>query len=229
MSDEPVVVFDPAIHTTFQPAERTLEENEVVIRDGLRTFVDVGRALLDIRNAGQYREAGFETFDDYCKERWGFGKSWASEHIAGAKVVDVLSVRNPEQLPTNLTQTRALVRLLDRKGSEAMQDAWGEIVEAHQGDGAITAREIRAHIDPAGSVAPSQRPVSDAYLVSLDKLNATLGSFRWSVGRGQGSKVPRPVAERYAEYVEAVEALADAVKAIANGDTPKPDSLGAKT
>lgn len=223
---EPMVVYDPATDATFDSPERSLEQNEEIIRQGLSTFVEVGRALLDIRNAGQFQDAGFTTFDDYCKGRWGFGKSWASEHIAGAKVVDALSVRDSELLPANLSQTRALSHVLNSDGEEAVRRAWAEIVESHQGDGAITAREIRLHLNPAGNVAPSQRTLSDRYLSALDRVARTVKSVKWAAEEGQGKRIPKPVAERYAEHAAAVRALAEMVESIANGETPTIEAAG---
>jgi hypothetical protein len=228
MSDAPVVVFDPAKDAKFNPAKRSLDRNEEVIRMGLGTFVEVGQALMDIRDGGQYREAGFDTFDEYCKVRWGFGKSWASEHIAGSKVVEAIGVRDREQLPANLTQTKPLVPVLNSHGEEAVRNAWNQIVESHTGDGAITGREIRAFLNPTAGVPPSQRPVSDAYLSALDKLAAALKTINWAAEKGQGHKVPKPVAERYAQYVDQVEALGAVVKSISRCETPGPDSFGTK-
>ena len=48
-----------------------LLQHEQVIEKGLKTFVDVGNALLAIRDKRLYRQ-GFGTFEDYCKDRWGW-------------------------------------------------------------------------------------------------------------------------------------------------------------
>lgn len=228
-ANEPVVVFDPAKDATFQPPERSLQENEAVIRAGLGTFVEVGRALADIRNSGQHREAGYDTFDDYCRERWGLGGKWAQRQIASAKVVEALNGYEHIQRPENAEQALPLYPLLNGAGKDAVRAKWQEIVEAHEGDGAITGREVRAHLNPSASLAPSQRSVSDAYLATLDKLNSTLKSLQWSAGKGQGSEVPRPVAERYADYVADTEALTEAVRAIANGKPPDPELTARNT
>jgi hypothetical protein len=39
--------------------------------------IDVGLALLEIRDQRLYREAGYRTFEEYCKERWG----WSICHV----------------------------------------------------------------------------------------------------------------------------------------------------
>jgi hypothetical protein len=49
-----------------------LETLERVIESGLRTFVEVGEALMEIRDQRLYQDA---TFEDYCRERWGISQS----------------------------------------------------------------------------------------------------------------------------------------------------------
>lgn len=76
-------------------AESTrLAELESTIDAGLRTFVDVGNALLEIRDSRLYRQT-FGTFEDYCRERWGFNSSRARQLIGAAE-----TVRNLESVTT---------------------------------------------------------------------------------------------------------------------------------
>jgi hypothetical protein len=224
MSDAPVVVFDPAKDAKFAPAKRSLDSNEEVIRMGLGTFVEVGQALADIRDSGQYREAGFGSFEDYCRDRWGLGRGWANAQISASRVYRAISVHDHEQLPQNVEQTTPLAPVLNSHGEEAVSRAWAEIVASHQGNGPITGREIRAFLNPAVSVAPTKRPMSDAYLSALDKVEAALKGLRWAVRTHEGKNIPKPVCERFAEYTVAAESLARAVDQISKGETP--DSFG---
>src|SRR6266540_534193 len=63
-----------------------LVELEGVIRHGLSTFIEVGNALMEIRDSKLYR-ATHKTFDDYCRERWGFSDSRGRQLISAAKAV----------------------------------------------------------------------------------------------------------------------------------------------
>ena len=54
--------------TTLEIAE--LQRCEETIQRGLHTFVEVGNALLTIRDKRLYQEQ-WATFEDYCRERWG--------------------------------------------------------------------------------------------------------------------------------------------------------------
>ncbi len=67
------------------PSERhDLEQLEgVMIRAGIDTFVEVGRALAEVRDRGLYRQS-HSTFQGYCKQQWGLGRSRAYQLIEAA-------------------------------------------------------------------------------------------------------------------------------------------------
>lgn len=70
--------------------ERTnLSQCEQVIEKGLNTFLEVGKALADIRDNRLYRES-HKTFEKYCKEVWDLGKSYATRQICGYETVTLL-------------------------------------------------------------------------------------------------------------------------------------------
>jgi hypothetical protein len=63
-----------------------LEKCETTIEHGINTFVEVGEALAEIRNAKLYR-ASHRTFEAYCDEKWKFSRQRAYQLIDQAKVV----------------------------------------------------------------------------------------------------------------------------------------------
>ena len=63
-----------------------LYQLEETIRQGLNTFVDVGNALLEIRDKRLYRQE-YSTFEEYCREQWGMKQSRAYQFMDSAKVV----------------------------------------------------------------------------------------------------------------------------------------------
>ena len=88
----------------------TLEERsrlyqlEETIRQGLNTFVDVGNALLEIRDKRLYRQE-YSTFEEYCREQWNMKQSRAYQFMDSAKVVGNLqSSTIVELLPINESQ-----------------------------------------------------------------------------------------------------------------------------
>ena len=96
-----------------------------MIADGLRSFVEVGRALSTIRDGGLYREQGFRSFEVYCAARWSFTKGRASQLITGASVV-----YNCKQAALEAPNTESVARQLARlKDAEEQAAAWAEAVE----------------------------------------------------------------------------------------------------
>lgn len=88
---------------------RQLQQCEETISAGLQTFVEVGTALLEIRDRRLYRGA-YRTFEDYCDHRWGISRPRAYQLIDAAGVVTNLSTIVDTPLPSNERQARQLLR-----------------------------------------------------------------------------------------------------------------------
>ncbi len=85
---------------------------EQVIERGLATFVDVGQALMRIRDSRLYRD-GYPSFEAYCRDRWGMDKVSAIRHITAAEVVVSIDTIADGPLPVNVGQARELAPLRD--------------------------------------------------------------------------------------------------------------------
>jgi len=117
-----------------------LAELEATIERGLHTFVDVGNALLEIRDSRLYRET-HGTFEDYCRDRWGFTRMRASQLINAAEVVG--NVNNCLQsLPATESQARPLTSL----PPDEQREAWQRAVETAP-DGKVTAAHVQSVVD----------------------------------------------------------------------------------
>ena len=112
---------------------RKLEELEAIIGRGLQSFVEVGNALLEIRDSRLYRDT-HPTFEAYCKERWGMSRFYAHRLIDGAKVVEMLPVGNR---PSREYQVRPLTKL----PPEQQAEAWEAAVDTAPG-GKVTAKHV---------------------------------------------------------------------------------------
>jgi hypothetical protein len=73
---------------------------------GLQTFMEIGEALLEIRDSRLYR-ANFKTFEEYCRERWKMSKPQAYRLVDAAEVSKNLSPIGDIQ-PTHESQVRPL-------------------------------------------------------------------------------------------------------------------------
>lgn len=131
---------------TVQEGE-ALAELEQVIERGLTTFVDVGNALLTIRDERLYR-ADYATFEDYCEERWGLTRRRAYQLMDAAGAVSTM-VHTGLPAPENERQARELGRVPEDQRAEV----WQQTID--NTDGKPTAAAIRE------TYQPKPEPVAD--------------------------------------------------------------------
>lgn len=73
-----------------------LAELEETIERGLETFLEVGNALLEIRESKLYRQT-HKTFAAYTKARWGFTARRARQLVQAAQTGTMVPVENERQ------------------------------------------------------------------------------------------------------------------------------------
>lgn len=113
---------------------------EAAIQGGLQTFMEVGAALLKIRDGTLYRSS-HGTFEDYCRDRWNIARRTAYQLMEAAEVVE--NVRHGAQtVPENERQARPLTSLDPDQQSEA----WSRAVETAP-NGKPTAAHVSATVD----------------------------------------------------------------------------------
>ena len=118
-----------------------LERCEVVIKQGLQTFIEVGQALMTIREKRLYR-IGFKTFEDYCVGRWGMVQQSATRLIRAYETVTNLQ---SEPIGSVLPQTESQIRPLTNLEPEIQKEVWTEVVKTH-GDN-ITAAKVQTVVN----------------------------------------------------------------------------------
>ena len=131
-----------------------LVELERKIETGMTTFVEVGNALMEIRDSKLYR-VEYKTFEAYCREKWGMSRVQAHRLIGASEVSKMLPIGN--KLPQTETQARPLTKLPAKKQPEA----WAKAVEIADGN------------------QPTQRQVEQAarQTLSPEKPTRTRGSY----------------------------------------------------
>jgi glutamyl-tRNA reductase len=105
----------------------TLAECEHVIGRGLETFVQVGRSLMTIRDRRLYRKS-YETFDDYCNERWRVSSSRARQYIAASLVV-----ANVESVTNVTLQNEAQARVLAPHAEDIQKGGYADCCQHSSG------------------------------------------------------------------------------------------------
>ncbi|MEI8291471.1 MAG: hypothetical protein WCH99_18530, partial [Verrucomicrobiota bacterium] len=136
---------------------------EKTIARGKKTFIEVGMALAEIRDLRLYRRE-YGSFSEYCREKWGWNKSYAYYMIEGAEVVKSL----PGKMST-IVDTEGQARELAKIPVEARAGIVQAIVDAGE---PVTAAAIKRHLPPVPTqpggaqanspvVAPPPAPVVD--------------------------------------------------------------------
>lgn len=113
-----------------------LDVLESKIESGIKTFVEVGCALMEVRDSTPplYRET-HRTFEGYCRDRWGMSRIHAHRLIEAADVsLNLLPVGNT---PTSERHLRPLTHL----EPEQQREAWRVAVETAP-EGKITAAHV---------------------------------------------------------------------------------------
>jgi phage N-6-adenine-methyltransferase len=157
---------------TALPVPSRLGELEGVIERGLATFVDVGAALLEIRDSRLYRES-HGTFEDYCRERWDFSRPRAYQLIQAAEVGTLVSTTVDTPISSERI-ARELAPLRDEP--ERLREAWETAVEQH--GPAPTAKEVREVVSPlTRSQLSNQRGGTDEWATPQDFYDAVDAEF----------------------------------------------------
>ncbi len=164
--------------------ERKLTECEHILSIGLATFFEVGAALLTIRDAQLYR-GGYRTFEAYCNERWGIGRTHAWRLIGAATRLKLLPPGEGTPRPTNEYQMRPFLRL----EPEAFPRVWEQAL-ARAENGRVTSnlvQRIIAEVLPnrpkcgktpkrREPTSPWQRPSAGQMLVLLEEARRRIQS-----------------------------------------------------
>jgi hypothetical protein len=131
-----------------------LSELEKVVEANIKGYYEAGVALLAIRDERLYRK-DYDSFDDYCRDRWGMARAHAYRLIEAAQIVgDVSPIGD---IPANEAQARELGKVPTEKRAEA----WQRAVDTAP-DGGITAQHVRNTVRPyVGDLYPKpvERPL----------------------------------------------------------------------
>lgn len=132
-----------------------LTELETVIEHGLQTFVDVGTALMEIRDSRLYRDS-HGTFEEYCRERWGLKRQRAYELIDAARIAGSLSEIS-DKAPVRESHVAPLASL----PADTQREVWQRAVETAP-NGKVTAKHVEKTVveykQTAVAVAVPVRP-----------------------------------------------------------------------
>lgn len=113
-----------------------LAKLEKIVDAGIKSFVDVGNALMQIRDRQLYRET-CSTFESYVQVRFGWSRAHAYRHIEAAKVVALIAASPIGDIePASESLAREMVGL----PAETVPEVWHEVVE--ETGGQPTAKDV---------------------------------------------------------------------------------------
>ena len=194
LATSPFAPMELVDHEDLSAGDREfLGQKEEVIEKGRKTFLEVGSALMEIRDYNDgilYKRYG--NFDNYCTQRWEFGRSYAHRLMDAVGIYQKMlprgDITEKTVMPTTEKQLRALSRLPTPKLQRA---AWKAAVEA-VGPNPIRTRdvekEVRALTKSEGleaPAAPKQRAAKREFyqiaVVDMAKIRIRLRRLRTAV------------------------------------------------
>jgi hypothetical protein len=155
-----------------------LRAYEATIEEGLSSFIRVGNALAAIRDGRLYRTT-HETFEDYCRSRWKFGRQRAYSLIDAASIaVEMFELSDtPPMVESHAAE-------LANAPKEQRATVWKEAVESapRKSDGSpkVTASKVRAVIERKRSPAPAA-PLINNDRPPTEDLNKLVRSLRAAI------------------------------------------------
>ncbi|MEP0885926.1 hypothetical protein NDI49_30815 [Trichocoleus sp. ST-U3] len=133
--------IEPEIVELTEPStieqKKRLSELENKIRSA---FYEAGLAFREIRQKRLYQLEGYNSFENYLKDKWRKSKSHANDLIKTAKIIseDLLPISSEKvPLPTTETQVRPLMSL----EPEQRQELWRKVCETAP-NGKITKNHV---------------------------------------------------------------------------------------
>jgi hypothetical protein len=141
-----------------------LRELEATIKRGPHSYLESGRALAKVRDGDLHHEAGYRSFEHYCKERLYMSKAHVSRLIVAARRVDQLGEAVPMGTVLDLIQNERQAREIGSKVASIRQSIeQGEAPEAAVRtalDDAVEQRRVRRHTvtSPSGPNGYQSKP-----------------------------------------------------------------------
>jgi hypothetical protein len=145
-SEEVVVeILEEVSESEPQEQDRPrFEELKRVVHAGIDTFLDVGRALAEIRARRLYRLAGFAVFDDFLRAEFNLSRAYGYRLMGAVATVEDLASVPGVPPPTNSEQVRSLAGLTSEEKKEVWTEASATAPEGKPPTGAHVKRTREA-------------------------------------------------------------------------------------
>jgi hypothetical protein len=130
------------VTATLTPQEASrLRELEDVIAQGFDSFLKTGLAFAEVRFYKLYR-ATHDTFESYCKSKWGLSLSRTNQIINSVKVIGNITDAFPEDAALLAETNEHTLRPLSRLEPELQTAAWEWIRHVEKRPSGTTVQEV---------------------------------------------------------------------------------------
>lgn len=185
--------------------QSALKKHEKVIKKGLKTVLEVGAALIAIRDGKLYRKT-HDTFEKYCEDRWGFSSRRAFQLVDATQALENLKC---EPVVHNLPKTERAIRPLTELPKEGQIEAAKQAVTTAEKEGRkVTPKDIKKAVE---EVKAKGRPQIQSCTMGsqshLDAYSSPPKPFEADVNEPFESKKPAPVQSGFKTPVEVVKDL----------------------
>jgi hypothetical protein len=181
-----------------------LDALEAIIKRGIKSFVEVGHALLTVRDKRLYRETS-SSFDGYCRVRWELTRRHADRLIQAAEVVGQVRTETHGSefpVPQNERQARALAEVEPEQRTSVWRQAVETASKGVKGKRKVTAAHVKKTVAKRRAANKKAKPTSANKDVVFDD---------------EGQEVPDYLRGAFAARVlfeEAMRSISNAVKLV---------------
>lgn len=138
-----------------------LRKLELAVAEGISSFVVVGEALKEIRDARLYRES-HKTFEKYVDEKWSMGRNYANKLIASADVSKALGTIVPKNERASEITSEGQLRELRTVPPESLEAVVNKAADIAGAD-TITASDIKQAREEVLATESKPAPPKDAW------------------------------------------------------------------
>jgi hypothetical protein len=196
---------------------RALKTHTATVHAGLGSFIEVGNALLAIRDGKLYVEDS-ETFEQFCKVEFGISVRQAYRFIESANVMAVVCPIGPT-IPQNEATTRVLAEL---PTPQQQATVWAKAVETAPKDSEGKPKVTAAHVKKvADSISPNRNKGKEP--------KAPQPEPEAEPEENQDADAPPTIDGKIAAFNKSLESLARKIASIANEFPEGLDELSRQT
>ena len=190
----------PALAASKPETSQRLAQLEQIIAAGRQTFYDVGNALLEIRDSELYKPR-YRSFEEYCLDKWGFGRSQAYRLMDAAEklspngeipVGDILKESHARALLAVPQEKReSVLKAADQAAKSAGRRLTARDISEAADSSATTVKGLRQKLSkPKAPVTPKSESVAEQLYALW--LKATPAERRKFLARVQAESAAEP-------------------------------------